>query len=772
MDFSDKEFEVWSQMIFFLYRRDLGLCLSEADDYFKEHPNEKMESEIESIRKEFATMKKYWRKGVEDQNVEQLYGNLIRRMASVAMEMILVSVNNDTNDGAIAEWGRNLRATGVDWSWSAVKKRLESFVTSVPMAELKGKDALKEVYTKQQVLRSDIFKLILSMTMLSDGDVEELKAILLSPTVASEDQQLIVAALCLGAIRCFDFNKFRILTDVYERSTNPYVKERALVGWALSMGLGMDKIYPEEKRILLHLLEDKNCVQELEKLQQEIIFAIHSVEKSRKIRKDIMNGNIEGVRDLFSFKYNINVEDFFGLSEEETAQRALEDFQEGGRYMDEFERKGGDVFSDAFSETGNLPFFEDPCNWFMPFFKENPALDVFKNEKHKELAIDIALVGNTCNSDKYLFVLTMDSPMSSIPKSFLKTMGKIMKLKKSLDIEVTDDNPDDPDQIRREFVKELHRFLMAFRCKESFFNFFDIPIAGRLELSTTSGYLFLANTMFHDTQIVEFYPEFIKELDELHLEHDVYDQLFCNYKDVADTYDYYMLEGRCLTKTDENESTTVNASGAFAKALVERPDSEEARRLYARSLFREKCYKESLAQYKILMEDNEDDKSLVRDLAACLIAMRRYDEALDYLSQGDLMDSDDPPVKLQVARALLGAGNLDQAMEKYRKQKDSKDGMLYDEKNYLICRWANGDNIGKIAKDIKKLIEETYDLMEGDDDDEEEALANTHTGRMMVENLFYTIFNEDDLQILLSYGVSQRQVALMAATVYDMIFGA
>ena len=58
--------------------------------------------------------------------------------------------------------------------------------------------------------------------------------------------------------------KFRTLIHVYEQATDEQVRQRALVGWVLTIdSQWAGSIYPEQMQLVEKLLEDEHCCQEL-----------------------------------------------------------------------------------------------------------------------------------------------------------------------------------------------------------------------------------------------------------------------------------------------------------------------------------------------------------------------------------------------------------------------------------------------------------------------------------------------------------------------------
>ena len=103
----------------------------------------------------------------------------------------------------------------------------------------------------------------------------------------STDQQVIVSAISLGAMNQFDINKFKTLVKVYQAASDQHVKQRALVGWVLSIFEGMD-IFPEQDAIIHELCSSQAVAKELLTLQIQFFYSSDAEKDNDKIQRDIM----------------------------------------------------------------------------------------------------------------------------------------------------------------------------------------------------------------------------------------------------------------------------------------------------------------------------------------------------------------------------------------------------------------------------------------------------------------------------------------------------
>ena len=183
--------------------------------------------------------------------------------------------------------------TSRDRQPQTITAELEAFVQDVAVLQLEPehqvKEKLKNLYRKHQYVMTDLFDYILTSRIWTDGMADSMEALLLSPTIDSNDQQLLVSAIMLSATEHFDIAKFRLLLNVYKQSTDEQVRQRALVGWVFALDADLGRsIYPEELQLVEQLLEDEACCKELTELQKQLIYCVNTEADNATIQREIM----------------------------------------------------------------------------------------------------------------------------------------------------------------------------------------------------------------------------------------------------------------------------------------------------------------------------------------------------------------------------------------------------------------------------------------------------------------------------------------------------
>jgi hypothetical protein len=91
----------------------------------------------------------------------------------------------------------------------------------------------------------------------------------------------------LSAVQTFDLPKFITLLHVYQRSTDPYVRQRALVGWVFALQSD-DHLADEPENMVQEACRDAQVVQDVIDLQKQLIFCVQTKQDNEEIQKDII----------------------------------------------------------------------------------------------------------------------------------------------------------------------------------------------------------------------------------------------------------------------------------------------------------------------------------------------------------------------------------------------------------------------------------------------------------------------------------------------------
>ena len=719
-----KQDETLKKVYSFLSVRELSNAIERMENYLALNPHQINSDRLFAIKTDYQVMQDYWRHGYKDPQLPQLYDKLLRRM-------YVLYANVATNDRVLhspflASLFMRAHLSPRDWSVQVLKEQLESFVSDVAILDLEpahtSKERRKELYAQHQQLIGDIFAHILTSDIWTEGQGEAMEQLLLSPTVDSTDQQIIISAITLAAMNCFDIVKFRTLMNVYQQSSDEYVRQRALVGWVFSLDDELfDNLFPEMQQLVDKALETPNCAKELAELQKQIYYCMSAEEDRDTIQKEIMpelikNQNNIARNGILEQDEESTLNDILHPDEEE---KSLEKMEASLRRMIDMQKQGSDVYFGGFSQMKRFPFFNEISNWFTPFYYNHPAIDSAR-ERFGDVKFLHGILDNGpfCNSDKYSFILAFESVLSQIPENVreLLNRGEAQMVQQMAQEEMST-----PAYIRRIYLQDLFRFFRLYSQRIEFRNFFTYDI---------DGCLFFSDTTFMQTKLQDYFIDIISFLIKRHRKDDAINVLSNMKGEENDTYDYHML---CAYLDIEPEKH-------YKRALELNPKSERALWGLAKGLFKKAEFEEALGLYNQLLEINPDKKSYQLNKAVCLTNLHRYDEAEQILFRLNYEDADDLNVARVLAWALTGDGKFEQAGRLYDQLMAEENPANGDLLNYGFYLWF----VGKIDESANSF--RAYD-------------NNTKGLRNRRESIYDLIWNE--LYLIRKNGILEEEIKMM-----------
>ena len=655
-----------------LANRDLLCAIKEMEDYLLVHPHQVNSDRLYAIKADYQMMIDYWRKGFKDPQLPKLNDKLLHRMYELAAN---VATNAKVlKSPLLASLFMKVNMSTRDWAVSVIGEQLEAFVSDIALLELEPPHIVAErrkaLHQQHFQLISEVFARILTSDLWTEGQGEEIEQLLLSPTIDSIDQQLIVSAMTLASVGCYDMVKFRTLIHVYQQATDEYVRQRALVGWVFAINNDLEEaLYPEMRALVTQTLENPKCMKELVELQKQIFYCLGAEDDRHTIEQEILP-------DLIKNQQNITRTGFIEQDEESVLndilhpnaeEENLERLESSFRRMVDMQKQGSDIYFGGFSQMKRFSFFNEISNWFIPFYMDHPGIAASR-EKFKKIKFltNIMENGPFCDSDKYSFMLAFDVVLNQIPDNVRQMLdrGEAMMMH-----QVEKSEMSTPAYIRRIYLQDLFRFFRLHPVCNEFVSIFS--------KSGTYNTLFMRAPIFDDTDIQTHFMEVIRFLLKRKRKGDAQKLLDVISNEKLFDYDYYMLKG--YLDSDSME--------AYQKALELNPKSERALLALAKMHFKREEYSLALEAYGKLLELNPDKKSYQLNKAVCLTNLYRYDEAEQILYRLSFEDADDLNVTRVLAWALTGDGKYDQAGRLYEQLLEQAKPADTDRINYAFCLW-------------------------------------------------------------------------------------
>ena len=730
--------EQLDQIVQAVCRRELGRAMTLLENYLFTYASPKDTERLNRVKTDYRLMVDYWQRGYQDPERQAVYQRLLQSMFTLSVGMVVSnSIRNSSYVLGVYKRARSLRQ---DWSVGGLRHELENFVSERALLELKPdgeRDAkATEVYVRHHQLLSALFDYIWTSKIWGDSLGNAFIELLLSPTIDSTDQQLLVSAIMLSLLNCFDYQKFRVLTDVYRQSADQAVRQRALVGWALGLDSRVADVYPELRSLLSALLADSNCRRELTELQMQLVYCLKAEEDSHKIQQEMIpeliknNGQFKVTRDGIEEIDENSLED---ILHPEASEQRMEQLERTMARMADMQRAGSDIYFGGFSQMKRFPFFSEPCNWFMPFSTEHPALrQAFgENQRYSHIIMGLLRRSPFCDSDAYSFALGFHQALDRLPKNVLSLLerGELSLLGDAMSSEHWNEAP----FVRRRYLQDIYRFFRLFPSRSVFGNPFD-----------TGGYynrpLFFTQALFRGTPLEEDFVEVAVFLVKKGLYEEAL-QVLRNSSNTEHGERYYLTLATVLQRHDASSSMNrLEAISCYRRVLGSHAGHEGALRGLARALFLEHDYQGALDAYEELLLIKPEHHNYLLNKAVCLGNLSRYDEALAILYKMNYEQEDDLTVRRVLAWTLVGSGKEEQASRMYSQLLDGVQPEGDDLLNYGLCQWLMGDIVGAAG-----LFKQYADSMAGGDAPFDAA---------------QTFFHQE-VELLHRHGISDVEIRLM-----------
>lgn len=658
------------------------------ENYLLSYPQMSGLDKLSAIKVDYELMSDYWTRGANDPEREQVYAQLLRRLYALVMDLRAYHLYRN-NTYWMTTYQRP-RKNRTEWGGAGIREEMENYVSETAILDLEPAHirANKSLQLNQrhQSLMSNLFEYVLTSRQWKDSLSEQFVDILLSPTVDSIDQQLLVSAITLAALNTFDVNKVLTLINVYKQSTDIYVRQRALIGWALTIDDRKSLIYPELQQAVAEICTDDAMCQELTELQMQLFFCKNTESDQKKIHDEIIPDIMKGNHFKMTQKGLEEMdEDTLGdILHPNEAELDMERMERSVMRMTNMQKEGSDIYFAGFSQMKRFSFFYELSNWFVPFYVAHPAISrVWESQKGKKFLHSLILTGAFCDSDKYSFLLSFDQVIGRMPAHIVKMIEEGEAMPMPMGGTVADEEKKSPAYIRRMYLQDLYRFFRLYSVRQEFVNPFD----------EMTHYLFFSNKLLSKTPLTKRMSEVVNFLVKRKC-HSEADYLLLSYPEEQRDYQYYMLRGH-LRQVSIDRDAEMEIEW-FEEALKLKPGDKKALAGLARAYFYQESYDKALVIYKQLLEINSESRSYMLNVSICMANLRQCDDALKLLYKLNYLNESDMDVILVLAWVLTIDGRFDEA-KKYFTQLLAQEHPQVDCYLYQgYCLWFSGDITGAI----------------------------------------------------------------------------
>ncbi|MBQ9670828.1 MAG: tetratricopeptide repeat protein [Prevotella sp.] len=671
---------------------ELGTAMTEYEKVSADMVNPLLHERFQQIRNDYRLMLDFLLRGFRDAERDRLYNQLIVRLDQLVADTDIAM--QAENSQMFANIKKNLAAFSAQHD--EVYGRLEAFVTDMAMTELE-EEAIqdlkqKDLYERHYSFMSKLFEHIWLSPQWSDDDMAAYERLLLSPTIERNDILLILSAVFLANSQCFDARKTLLMVNISAKATDEHIRQRALVGWALTLDERMS-LYPQLTDAIREYCGNDGNTQQLVELQKQLYFCLNAERDNEAIQKDIMPDIIKN-SNLNITRFGIEEKDddtLQNILNPEAQEEAIDKVEQSFRKMVEMQKAGSDIYFGGFSQMKRFSFFFQTANWFAPFDVNHPAIKHVTGSGKQTAFIQALLKsGPFCDSDKYSFVLAMSNVFDRLPDNIKEMMnGESM-----FEVYNAEQDTDSPVYIRRMYLQDLYRFFKLYTNKQLLHNPFNSQHGKR------GTALFIDHSVFCGTIADDRYTEIGQFLLRRNNTREAWSMIERLREIQSDSL--LELRAQCLYMQGKSEE----AEMLYRKVVEKNPDDAKAISALAKITFQTGRYDEAVEYYKHLQQQYPDKLSYQLNYCVALSKTPQVAESIETLYRLYYENPDNHNVLRVLAWNLLVAKRTEQAGTEYEKLLQIGDQKAEDWLNagyyYLIVR-----NVEKAVDMFRRYVEES-----------------------------------------------------------------
>jgi tetratricopeptide (TPR) repeat protein len=585
--------------------------------------------QLETFSENYKTLLRYAFDGYHDPQQKSILDNICASMLDMADDMRQVLIDPEL---PFMKSEKNLLLLEFGDDPQTIVGRIEEMFFHREVSKLIEEtdptgdfDAANSLLPVRQT--DQIFKLIWLTHKLSPELFTLIQRINRSEQVEWHEKCLVVSALTLSQLNCFDQNKFLLLIEFVESRENQ-VYQRALTGLLLGL-LFYDKrlrFYPEIMERLTRLSLDEAIIPEIELILMQLLMARETAKITREFEEEVLP-EMKKMMPKIEDKLQLN-----DLTEDEELEGKnpgwkdiIEEVPGLFEKIEKFSKmqmEGGDVFMSTFQMLKRFDFFNAMSNWFVPFIRDHPEI---KNSFSDKEDINLRLLESLekafyiCNSDKYSFAINFraipDQQRSMIVTNF---EAEFAQMKEMASEEQILDQSLVNNSIFIQYIQDIYRFYKVFPSRQEFDDIFQ----HRIRVSD----LYFYKTCFERSG-------FSEKLASFHFDND-------HYYDAIDVYESLMELNGPGNEYFEKIGYCYQKVGRFKKAIEYYRKAE----LY-----------------------DADRQWILKKLGWCCLKLKEFQQALGYFKDASALQPEDVSLQMQVGQCYLLLKDYESALHQYAK---------------------------------------------------------------------------------------------------------
>ena len=482
---------------------------------------------------------------------------------------------------------------------------------------------------------------------LSASDAEALHVAVASATLKLPEhaRTLLIGALLLGSLRYFDSRRAIILADTYRINHESPLGAVALTALILTLASAPSRATGNRKlsAALAALADIPGLAAAARTSFMQLIRSRDTERVSRKLTDELIPGIMKLRPDINNRMRNLDKSEASPFDEDGGLNPQWEDmFEKSGlgdklRELSELQSEGADVMMATMGNLKDFAFFNDPANWFLPFYSGH---SVASSPEMAQLARSIDGLPMMCDSDKYSLVLLASrmggGMMGAGLTAHLDEQEKQWRELRNSDLDAEAKGRADA---ANSFVQNVYRFFKLFRRKAEFIDPFVRPINP------------LATPLLRDSLASD--AEALAVAAEFYFRRGHYDEALDLFRRIEEltppSAELFQKMGYALEMTGQYDS----ALEAYRTADLIDSESVWTLRRIASLLGKDRRYAEALEIYDRIEVLKPERLSDIMSRARCLMEMHRLSDALALLYKADYLKPDRPDTLRLMAKCQL-----------------------------------------------------------------------------------------------------------------------
>lgn len=606
-------------------------------------------------------------------------------------------------------------------------------MASIIEESMNKKDQIRDFSIDHEKMTTTIFNHFWLTDKYNTQETNLLKMIFASDEIQFADKSIIVSAVTISLIRTFDENKFDLLLEIHN-DNDEQVRQRALVGFVLCAYWHNEriKLYDKLTQRIRLLVQQKEVSQNIQTIILQFIKSKETEKITKKIKEEFIP-EMAKISPLIQDKIKLNdlmKDEKYLMDKNPDWQDILEKTGVTDKIQEfaELQMDGADVFMSTFSSMKTYPFFNDTCNWFMPFHNHSSVVNFFSENKKFTIFQTMMKSQFLCNSDKYSLAFSL----MQMPQNYKEMMMQSVNMESEQSEEIKKEKEllsktYQKEMISNQYIQDIYRFFKLHPRRNDFVD----PFRSQLDFFR----LFFFNGMAEHEAI-------LRTIGETYFKQD-------NYEEAADIFELLLKTDTSSLELYQKTGYSYQRMGNYTKAISY---YEYAETLKTDSLWNLRkiafCYRSIKNQKKALNYYLRAEKLAPEDLGIqlaighCYLEQKKYSDALQVFFKIEYLTPNNPKVWRPIAWCSFVEGKFEQAEKYYQKINDK------NQHDWL--------NMGHVALCLGNRTTAT------------ERYQKSLTGFSMNTCKFLEVFNED-IPVLVKNGINEDDIPILLDKVqYDI----